>query len=52
MKNEIVENEITVECEDCSWITDLSMLSETNPTSCPKCGGVLIDVGSGNPIYS
>jgi len=38
---------ITVECESCNWITDLSVIADpaTLPSNgCPKCGNKLIDL--------
>ena len=42
------ENEITVKCTKCDWITDLSLLSQTNPTHCPKCGSDYVDADTGD----
>lgn len=42
---------ITIHCAKCNWITDIELISDTNPTHCPKCGSdVLID-GTGEPLY-
>lgn len=38
--------ERTVECRTCGYCTDLSILSETNPKHCPKCGEALYLAGT------
>ena len=44
------ENEITVKCVNCDWTTDLSLLSQTNPTHCPKCGSGYVVAGTGEAV--
>jgi uncharacterized paraquat-inducible protein A len=41
-----METTETIECRECGWITDISVLSETNPNHCPKCGGQLYIAGT------
>jgi uncharacterized paraquat-inducible protein A len=44
-----MDTTITVECRACGYITDLSIISDTNPTICPECGGVLFVAGTEKP---
>jgi predicted Zn-ribbon and HTH transcriptional regulator len=39
---------VTVDCraDDCGYSTDLSTLSDTNPSRCPKCGEALFVSGT------
>ena len=45
---------ITVGCK-CGWLTDIELTSDTNPGSCPECGGeIMLNGGgmlSGEPLY-
>ena len=45
---------ITVGCK-CGWLTDIELISETNPHRCPKCGGTIMlngyDELSDEPLY-
>ena len=40
----------TVTCHACPWTTDISLLSASNPSVCPKCQGELFDAGTGEPF--
>ncbi len=46
---------ITVGCVDCGWVTDIELISETNPHHCPECGGEIMLCGqnelSEDPLY-
>jgi hypothetical protein len=46
---------ITVGCE-CGWLTDLEPLAESNPRTCPECGGEIFlngfDELTDEPLYS
>jgi len=43
-------SEVTIIC-DCGYCTDISLISETNPRRCSKCGGELKISGTDDPVY-
>jgi uncharacterized paraquat-inducible protein A len=42
-------NTVTVCCHNCDWVTDFSTISDTNPATCPKCGGEIFVDGTDIP---
>jgi uncharacterized paraquat-inducible protein A len=38
----------TITCANaCGWSTDVETTSDTNPALCPRCGGEIVDEGTG-----
>jgi hypothetical protein len=42
---------MTIECHDCGFCTDVEVTSNTNPATCPECGGELFAAGTDIPLY-
>jgi hypothetical protein len=42
---------ITITCETGDYTTDIELTSETNPSHCPICGGILMICGTGESLF-